>query len=59
MRQRWEQTLAGVEGEAPRAEAEARGTDPVQAVRTEAVQYSGNGTDTEQLPPRPGGASSY
>ena len=59
MRQRWEQSLARIEAEAPRAAAEARGTDPVQAVRTEAAQYSGNGTNTQQLPPRPGGASSY
>jgi hypothetical protein len=59
MRQRWEQTLARVEAEAPRAAAEARGPDPVQAVHTEAAQYSGNGANTQQLPPRPGGASSY
>jgi hypothetical protein len=48
MRQRWERTLAKVEAEAPRAAAEARGTDPVAAVRTEAQPYDG-GADTRTL----------
>jgi hypothetical protein len=48
MRQRWERTLAKVEAEAPRAAAEARGTDPVAAVRTEAQSYDGGG-DTRTL----------
>jgi flagellar biosynthesis protein FliQ len=43
MRQRWEQTLAKVEAEAPRAAAEVGGTDPVAAVRTEAESYAGGG----------------
>jgi hypothetical protein len=48
MRQRGERTLAKVEAEAPRAAAEARGTDPVAAVRTEAQSYDGGG-DTRSL----------
>lgn len=49
MRQRWERTLAKVEAEAPRAAAEARGTDPVGAVRTEAASYTGSVGDTQSL----------
>jgi hypothetical protein len=49
MRQRWETTLAKVEAEAPRAVAEARGTDPAAAVRTEAQSYDGRGADTRTL----------
>jgi hypothetical protein len=50
MRQRWETALAKVESEAPRAAAQARGTDPIDAVRTEARQYAGSAGDTQQLP---------
>ena len=49
MRQRWERTLAKVEAEAPRAAAEARGTDPVAALRTETQSYAGNGGDTRTI----------
>lgn len=59
MRQRWENTLARVEAEAPRAAAEARGTDPVEAVRTEARSYTGSAGDTRTLPPVDGGATGY
>ena len=49
MRQRWERSLAKVEAEAPRAAAEARGTNPVDAVRTEAASYTGTAGDTQTL----------
>jgi len=51
MRQRWETTLAKVEAEAPRAAAQARGTDPVAAVRTEAQSAVGGTTDTRTIAP--------
>jgi len=54
MRSRWERTLAKAEAEAPRAAAEARGTNPVQAVTAEARSYSGSAGDTQQLPTAPG-----
>ncbi|MGY1635008.1 hypothetical protein ACI784_25170 [Geodermatophilus sp. SYSU D01186] len=50
MGQRWERTLAEVEAEAPRAAAEARGTDPVAAVRAETQSYAdSNGRDTRTI----------
>ena len=45
MRQRWEQALAKVEAEAPRAAQQTKGTDPKQAIRAEAQQYT-SGTST-------------
>jgi flagellar biosynthesis protein FliQ len=62
MRQRWEQTLAKVEAEAPRAVAEVGGTDPVAAVRTEAKSYAGSGTraiPTASQTSSDGGATGY
>ncbi len=55
MRSRWEQALSRAESEAPRTAAAAQGTNPIQAVRTEAQSYTGGSTgDTQQLPPAPG-----
>jgi len=64
MRQSWERTLAKVEAEAPRVATEARGTDPVAAVRTEAQSYAGSGGDTRTIPTpaqasADGGATGY
>ena len=54
MRTRWESALAKAEAEAPRAAAEAQGTNPVEAVKAEARSYDGGSGDTQQLPPAPG-----
>ncbi len=55
MRERWERTLSRAEAEAPKAAAEARGTNPVEAVKTEAQSYTGGSSgDTQQLPPATG-----
>jgi hypothetical protein len=54
MRTRWESALAKAEAEAPKAAAEAQGTNPVEAVKAEARSYDGGSGDTQQLPPAPG-----
>ncbi len=54
MRSRWEAFLSRAEAEAPRAAAEAQGTNPVEAVRTEAQSFAPSGRDTQEIPPVPG-----
>lgn len=41
MRERWERALSRIDEEAPKAAAEARGTDPVEAVKEQAKSYAG------------------